>query len=499
MEPTPHALQQYRAALDVLAGLPKDILLLRPLSDSELLEATRIHTDASRLLGSAGAALAGELAHRSRPQLGGEGLARRTGHRTIDNLLKSTTGGSREQVTTVLAAGTLLVEEANAGTVDQATGEIFVPTQPWLQPLARAVAAGRVSTAGSKSIGNGLGIPNSAVTAEQLKVAVTGLIERAIAGADADQLFRLARDARNELDLTGVKLREEELRQNRSLRHFPLPSGGGRAIWDMDPESYAIFVAGFDRMVSPKLGGVRFVDSKSVALADGIRDDDRTPGQLASDGFIHLIVAGASADDSVLLGSGAPIIRITVAEAALESGVGLARIDGQPEPISLETAKRLMCTGDMIRVTVDAFGIPTESEAEQRLFSKRQREALAAKFGGCMDPDCDRRPSYCEAHHILQWARDGGKTVTDNGILLCKFHHLKYHNEGYEIVRDDEGQYWKIPPAAADPEQTPIHMPLKTRNLQDLATATLRTHVTPRAQTTDSLAGNVAGSLAPVG
>jgi hypothetical protein len=202
MEPTTRTLEQYRAALDVLAGLPKDIMVLRPLSDSELLEATRIHTDASRLLGSAGAALAGELAHRSRPQLGGEGLARRTGHRTIDNLLRSTTGGSREQVTTVLAAGNLLVEVANEGSVDQATGEVFVPSQPWLRPLAGAVAACLVSTAASKSIGNGLGTPNSAVTAEQLEVAVKALVERAVAGADADQLFRLARDARAELDLT---------------------------------------------------------------------------------------------------------------------------------------------------------------------------------------------------------------------------------------------------------------------------------------------------------
>ena len=85
-----------------------------------------------------------------------------------------------------------------------------------------------------------------------------------------------------------------------------------------------------------------------------------------------------------------------------------------------------------------------------------------------MDTDCDRPPSFCEAHHILHWARDRGKTVIENGILLCKSHHLKYHRDGIEITMDSSGTYWKIPPASADPQQTPIPMPLKTRNLNDL-------------------------------
>ena len=91
-----------------------------------------------------------------------------------------------------------------------------------------------------------------------------------------------------------------------------------------------------------------------------------------------------------------------------------------------------------------------------------------------MDPDCDRPPSWCEAHHILQWVRDHGKTLIINGILLCKFHHLKYHNDGYEIFCDAFGKYWKIPPRSVDPQQTRILMPLKTRALDDLVSATDR-------------------------
>ena len=186
---------------------------------------------------------------------------------------------------------------------------------------------------------------------------------------------------------------------------------------------------------------------------------------------MHLLKAGTNTDDSVLLGSGAPVIRITVAEEALATGVGLARIDGQTAPVSLSTVERLLCDADTVTATFDPNGHYIEAGSDARLFTKRQREILAVKFGGCMDPDCDRPPSWCEAHHILHWKRDNGPTLIANGILLCKFHHLKYHNDGIEIVIDETGQYWKIPAATVDPKQEPILMPLKTRNLADLQAA----------------------------
>ncbi len=467
-------IERYEAALAAVAALDLDVLEMRALDETTALRANDLHAQIERRLGAAGAVLAGDLAHRSRPELGGDGLARRMGHRTVENLLKKTTGGTREHVVTALKTGTLLVEIADEGTVDAATGEMFAASQPWLREVGVAVASGSISTAASNSIASGLGQPNSSVTAIQLAVAAIGLVAQARAGADADLLFRNARDERTELDLAGVALREEELRDQRGITHFAKPTGGGRAIWDLDPENYAIFVNAFDRMTSPKLGGVRFIDPLKAAQAERIDNDVRTPRQLALDAFMHLIVAGASVDDSEMLGSGAPMVRVTVAAAALQSGVGLARIDGQREAVSVQTAERLMCAGETLTIAFDPDGHYLESNSDSRLYNKRQREILAAKFGGCMDPDCDRPPSWTEAHHIRQWVRDKGKTLVNNGILLCKHHHLLYHNRGYEIELDGNGDYWKIPPASVDPTRTPIPMPLKTRNLRDLAAATER-------------------------
>jgi hypothetical protein len=468
LSPRPPIIERYQTVLDALGALELDVLQLRRVDENDALKLSAMHAEASRLLGSAGAVLAGDLAHRSRPELGGDGLARRTGHRTVENLLKFTTGATKEQAVTAVRAGTLLREIADDGTVDEVTGEVFVASQPWLRPVAAAVAAGAISTSASASIAAGLGAPNTAVTAEQLHAAAESLVRQAVAGVDADRLWHAARDLRDELDLAGVQVREEEVRALRGLTHRPIPTGGGVATWRMDAETYARFVDTYDRMTSPKRGGVRFVDRDRAVHADRIKADDRTPAQLASDGFEHLFVAGANVDDSVMLGSGAPVIRITVAQNALRSGIGLARIDGQAIPISLRTVARHLCEGETHTIGFDSNGHFIESESDSRLYNRKQREILAAKFGGCMDPNCDRPPSWCEAHHLLQWARDHGRTLIENGILLCKYHHLLYHNRGYEIVRDDVGGYWKIPPMSIDSAQTPVAMPLKTRNLADL-------------------------------
>jgi hypothetical protein len=92
-------------------------------------------------------------------------------------------------------------------------------------------------------------------------------------------------------------------------------------------------------------------------------------------------------------------------------------------------------------------------------------------WGGCAAPGCDRPPSWCEAHHIVFWARDGGKTDLDDGILLCRHHHLLFHNNGWEIRRDDLRRYWLVPPGDVDPARKPRELVSKSRALKDLLRA----------------------------
>ena len=78
-----------------------------------------------------------------------------------------------------------------------------------------------------------------------------------------------------------------------------------------------------------------------------------------------------------------------------------------------------------------------------------------------MAPGCDRPPSWTEAHHIQHWARDGGRTDIADGILLCRHHHLLFHNNGWEIEREGCA-YWLVPPADVDPGRTPIRLESKS-------------------------------------
>jgi hypothetical protein len=139
---------------------------------------------------------------------------------------------------------------------------------------------------------------------------------------------------------------------------------------------------------------------------------------------------------------------------------GFAVIEGNPVPVSLATAKRLVCAVDTQELIVTPEGGPLDLGRTKRLFDRRQHEALAARDGGCMWPECGKPPSWSEAHHINEFERDHGNTDVVDGICLCRFHHLTLHNNGWKITRTGN-DFWLIPPATLDPKQTPIPMPSK--------------------------------------
>ncbi|RLP73962.1 HNH endonuclease [Mycetocola manganoxydans] len=76
-------------------------------------------------------------------------------------------------------------------------------------------------------------------------------------------------------------------------------------------------------------------------------------------------------------------------------------------------------------------------------------------------PGCDRPPSYTEAHHINEWAADGGRTDIADGILLCRHCHMLIHNNGWRISRTG-ARYFAVPPPAVDRERRPIPLPSKS-------------------------------------
>ena len=460
-------LERYRAAAAVLAELPNDAELYAAASETALLEANQLFASSQVSLRNGGACIAGEIAHRSAPELGSKGLAQRLGHRTAEQFVKVTTGATGRDAVTSVRVGSLMREAAVEGQIDLVTGVVATPTQPWLSPVTEALSARSISIEAAEAIRSGLGAPNSAVTESQLRDAASQLAIAAM-HLDPDSLAREARAFRDELDVDGAKLREDERRAKRSLRLYVQADGTTKLVWIMDPETAATVRDIYDRTTSPKLGGVRFVDPERQNLAEAILRDERTPEQIASDGFEQLLKLGADADPNFLLGSGAPLIRLTTTKSAFERGNGLARIEGQVAPVSISTARRLSCEAGVAGIVFDETGAVLDFGREQRFFTRKQKEALAVLWGGCASPGCDRPPSWTEAHHIVFWKRANGKTDLADGILLCRHHHLLFHNTGWEIQRDKNSKYWLIPPPALDASQAPIELVSKNPAMRDL-------------------------------
>jgi hypothetical protein len=449
--------EQFATAVAALSAVSTDLGDFQAADDAALVSLSRLAAQSKQLAEAHLALIAGEIASRSTRELGQRGLAQREGFRSTEEFVRVTTGSTGREAVTAVRVGRLVRE---AG--------LFADTaeEPWLAPVASAVAAGALSVVAADAIRTGLGVPTENAPSAALLAAAQQLCDEALL-LDPDRLLRRARELRDDLDESGIADRERERFERRSFKHFVMPNGMGRLTWDLDPESYAIVTELYDRATSPKRG-VRFVGGDMAEQAKRIEDDPRTIAQLASDVFLGLLQSGADADSSRMLGTGAAAVRVLVTKKALTSREGHGRLEGVAQPVSIGTVERLVCSGDCTEVTFDPSGQPLDVGREERFFTPRQKIALAVRDGGCRFGDCESPPSMTEAHHIKHWVRDEGRTDVRDGMCLCKFHHLLVHNNGWEIEREG-ADYFLIPPPDIDPAQSPRPMPSKSGAMRDLA------------------------------
>lgn len=111
--------------------------------------------------------------------------------------------------------------------------------------------------------------------------------------------------------------------------------------------------------------------------------------------------------------------------------------DGTPVP--RHVLDRLACDGELNRILFTPGGEVLEAGRTQRLFSGAKRAAIVARDRHCTYPGCTAPPAISEAHHVHHWARDGGNTDVDVGVLLCFHHHDVVHTRDITILRGDAG------------------------------------------------------------
>jgi hypothetical protein len=483
----------------VTSRLPVESSAFGPLGDSELMEAQRLLAEIAKNVAASAAANAGEIAWRSRPDLGYAGLAQRTGARTPESLVQQLTGSTGREAATLVRVGKVMQEAefappaadadtSGAGTDGDSTAAGATPAPVpwdgtgtvWLAPVGRAVASGMLPVSAADAIRMGLGTPSETVTVGMLTAAAGRLVEEA-ASLNADQLLKRARAVRDEIDAEGIAERERHRHEQRYFKVFQRADGMIKGDFLLAPESGgAEVLATFEAITAPRRGGPRFVDKEEQERAQRILDDKRTPEQQQADGFVELLRLGVAADPGKITGVKKPAVRwlitgdnpaaatTTPDGARTTAGTAFGRIEGHPDPVSLDTIQRNICDTGVIPIQFDDDGQCLNVGREQRLFTAVQRVALAARDGGCRFPGCNRPASWCEAHHIDQFQRDNGRTDVRDGILLCRHHHMLIHNNHWRIQRNG-ADYFLLPPRERDPNQTPIPMPTKSLALTDLS------------------------------
>jgi len=412
------------------------------LDDETLLAGTRELGDLRRQVEASLAAFAAEVKHRSRPEAGFAGLAQRAGSRTPENLVREIADVSKRDATVMVRVGELLTADA----------------APWLAAVGSGVSAGQVSVEKADVISTGLGVPTADVAADDLADAARHLAELAPT-LSVEKLAVHARRVRDDLDAAHVRDRHRVQREKGYLHLTPLPDGMTRLSGMLDPESAAIIGAAYDAATSPRRGGPRFVDAEARERAEKLVADNRTTGQIALDSLVDLIRLGSEVDPDRMLGAKRHAVRVLVTERDLRERTGAAFFSDRPDGVPLETAERHLCDVGVLPILFDETGDePLRVGREKRLITARQREALAARDGGCRFPDCDRPVSWTEAHHTRPWAQGGGTDI-DAGILLCRHHHMLIHDNNWRIEPDTTHGFVAIPPRSRDPEQHPLPMP----------------------------------------
>ena len=408
------------------------------------------------------------IARRSERHAGTDGVAQSRGHRNAVAFVQELTGATRSDAAKHLRVGESLLQVLPPSTVDAAptsedddetSGSTPSPPPPWDDCLSRALFSGTLTATQHDAIRRGLGTPpdgadeqSSIAAREAWALAAADLIDEA-ASRTVEELIRTARTIRDRLDPEGAHARFEARHLGRSFRTYTDADGIHHGHLTFEDEGFAWVRAIVDAALRPRRGGPRFVDATERAAAEDLTADPRTNDQLAYDLVLDVLRAGALADAKDVFGTRQAGVRVVHvvrehdehhssdrsvgAQASLED-------DGSSLPDWLVATRS--CDAGRVSVTVDRSGRPLDVGREHRLFTPRQRIALAVRDSGCLWRGCDRPASYCEAHHIDEWAADHGRTDIDRGILLCRYHHMTLHNGGWRITRKGTRDFELHPP-----------------------------------------------------
>jgi hypothetical protein len=364
----------------------------------------------------------------------------------------------------------------SAGAAHSAVRTARVLFRGRLPATAAALVAGELSSAHAAAVVDGTHqLPDQVVSAAE------PVLVEAARRLDPPQLRRLVGHLVQVADPDGAD-RARERRQER------------RGLW---------LSATFDRMVA--VNGLLEPEAGQTVLAaleplarPAAADDPRTGSQRTADALTELARRALEGGRLPQAGGVRPQLLVTVDLDSLLGRSGSVGGDmGWAGPLDREACRRLACDGTLTRVVISrqprhhraldsdhglyhdpsakapsatrdpsepaglrqqlraavaklppvlggAPSLPLDVGRATRVVAPAQRAALAVRDGGCVFPGCDRPLAWCDAHHLWHWV-DGGPTDLANLALLCRAHHRRVHEEGWQLIRGPDGGFTASP------------------------------------------------------
>lgn len=214
------------------------------------------------------------------------------------------------------------------------------------------------------------------------------------------------------------------------------------------------------RVPEPNLAAVRSAGNPSDTPGVGVRENgeivDVSAEQPSAREWIYERFAGlVSTIDKQRTTAGAPYALVVTAKAEdLASGKGHGTT-GADNPVPIKELMADGLNGSVFFHLMSDKAKTMQVATEQRFANRKQLSVITARDRGCTFPGCDAPPGWCDANHVVPWAR-GGKTKVNNLALLCSYHHHLLDRSDWDTLMLLDGRPAYIPPAAKDPSRTPI-------------------------------------------
>jgi len=414
------------------------------------------------------APLAAEVARRSTPTR--DGLARSAGFGSAERLIAQATGGTLAEARSLIAAGMALLgddapgpedgpDDAPEGGPGPEDGPADSPEggpepdpdegnppppppppdppEPPLSPVGAAFRDGLIGHEAAALIRETLRtLEGEPATLHETEVR---LVDRA-RSLSLIELRRLCDRVRASHDAQVAEERERRQWRQRTLVLREEHDGMISLFARLDPGSAATVQA--------------YIDAQTKAAFQRRHnrevDDHRTPGQIRLDALVALAAHGLGCESPTTGAKTTVVVHVGLEE--LRTGLGLAECDATGAQLTVGALRRMGAEAEVIPAVLAGRSLPLDLGRGERLFSRAQKLALAARDGGCAW--CGAPAAWCDAHHIVPWLQ-GGRSDLENGVLLCRSCHTGIHDTGWEIATR-KGEVWFVPPPDVDAKRRPL-------------------------------------------